>query len=153
MEERSSKESSDSEHEANIGQFGFINTLKTAGRPSPSSASSSDSDHYDADSDRSSVSSDKNGENFGWFHMSMNTKSPSAKSSNKVSKGRRKSTKPHPEYEFAALQHVLHQPSSQQMMGTPRTQWKEITTVADTLKKLSLLNSGHRSSSREGGIT
>ena len=83
--------------------------------------------------------------------MSMNTKSPSAKSSNKVSKGRGKSTKPHPE--FAALQHVLHQPFTQQMMGTPRTQWKEIGTVADTLKKLSLLNSGHRSSSREGGIT
>ena len=62
-------------------------------------------------------------------------------------------TFPSIEYEATTLQHVLHQPSSQQMMGTPGTQWKEIDTVADTLKKLSLLNSGHRSSSREGGIT
>ena len=149
MEERFSKASSDSENE--LGAFGFIGTLTSKGRASPSPAPSLDSDHYDADSDRSS-SSDNNGENFGWFHMSMNTKSPSAKSSNKVSKGRGKSTKPHPEYEFAALQHVLHQPFTQQMMGTPGTQWKEIATVADTLKKLSLLTSTHRTSSQEGGI-
>ncbi len=62
-------------------------------------------------------------------------------------------TFPSIEYEATTLQHVLHQPSSQQMMGTPRTQWKEIATVADTLRKLSLLNSSHRTSSQEGGIT
>ena len=55
-------------------------------------------------------------------------------------------------YETSAPQHVLHQPTSQQMKGTPRTQWKEITTVADTLRKLSLLTSIHRTSSQEGGI-
>ena len=165
-EERSSKSSSDSEHEANIGQFGFFN-MKTAGRPSSPPAPSSDSDHYDADSDRSSVSSNKAGENFGWFCMSL--ESPSIKSSNKS-----KLSKPPPNYEMrksgqwkiqsaksieckfkyrtSALQHVLHQPSTQQMTGTPGTQWKEIATVADTLRKLSLLTFGHRTSSQEGGI-
>ena len=165
-EERSSKSSSDSEHEANIGQFGFFN-MKTAGRPSSPPAPSSDSDHYDADSDRSSVSSNKAGENFGWFCMSL--ESPSIKSSNKS-----KLSKPPPNYEMrksgqwkiqsaksieckfkyrtSALQYVLHQPSTQQMTGTPGTQWKEIATVADTLRKLSLLTFGHRTSSQEGGI-
>ena len=82
-EERSSKASSESEHEHEIGQFGFFNALKTAGRPSSPPATSADSVHYDADadSDRSSVSSNKGGENFGWFCMSI--ESPSAKSSNK----------------------------------------------------------------------
>ena len=164
MEERFSKASSDSENE--LGAFGFIGTLTSKGCDSPSPVPSSDSDHYDGDSDRSSVSSDKNGENFEWFHMSMNIKSSSAKSSNKrkqskvlphyevsrSGKGRGKSTKPHPEYEFAALQHVLHQPTSQQMTGTLRTEWKEIDTVADTLNKLSLLTSVHRNNSQEGGI-
>ena len=55
-------------------------------------------------------------------------------------------------YGTSALQHVLHQPSTQQMTGTPGTQWKEIATVADTLRKLSLLTSIHRTSSEEGGI-
>ena len=163
-EERSSKASSDSEHEHEIGQFGFFNTLKTAGRPSPSPATSKDSDHYDADSDRSSVTSNKDGENFGWFCMSL--ESPSIKSSNKsklskpppfyeIRRSGVKSAKPI-EYEYkygtSALQHVLHQPTSQQMMGTPGTQWKEIATVANILNKLSLLNFAHRTSSQEGGI-
>ena len=83
VEERSSKASSESEQEHEIGQFGFFNALKTAGRPSSPPATSADSDHYDADadSDRSSVSSTKVGENFGWFCMSI--ESPSIKSSNK----------------------------------------------------------------------
>ena len=167
-EERSSKASSDSEHEANIGQFGFFNTLKTAGRPSSPPAPSSDSDHYDADSDRTdkfSVSSNKDGNDYGWFCMSIEP--PSNKSSSKSKKSkplphseirrsgkwRVKSAKPiEYKYETSALQHVLHQPSTQQMMGTPRTQWKEIATVADTLRKLSLLTSNHRTSSQEGGI-
>ena len=163
--ERSSKESSDSEHEANIGQFGFFNTLKTAGRPSspPAPATSEDSDHYDAD--RSSVSSNKGGDDYGWFCMSIDP--PSNKSSRKSKKSkplphfeirrsgkwRVNSAKPIKyKYETSAPQHVLHQPTSQQMKGTPRTQWKEITTVADTLRKLSLLTSIHRTSSQEGGI-
>ena len=56
------------------------------------------------------------------------------------------------EYEASTLQHVLHQPSSQQMTGTPRTQWKEIDTVVNILNKLSLLNSGHRTNFRGGGV-
>ena len=162
-EERSSKASSDSEHEANIGQFGFFNTLKTAGWPSSPPASSSDSDHYDAD--RSSVSSSKDGNDYGWFCMSIEP--PSNKSSSKSKKSkplphfeirrsgkwRVKSAKPiEYKYETSAPQRVLHQPTSQQMMGTPRTQWKENDTVADTLRKLSLLTSIHRTSSQEGGI-
>ena len=165
MEERFSKASSDSENE--LGAFGFIGTLTSKGCDSPSPVPSSDSDHYDADSDRSSVSSNKAGENFGWFCMSL--ESPSIKSSNKS-----KLSKPPPNYEMrksgqwkiqsaksieckfkyrtSALQHVLHQPSTQQMTGTPGTQWKEIATVADTLRKLSLLTFGHRTSSQEGGI-
>ena len=66
-EERSSKASSESEHEHEIGLFGFFNTLKTAGRRSSPPLTAADSDHYDADSDtsdRSSVSSNKVGENF-----------------------------------------------------------------------------------------
>ena len=82
-EDRSSKASSGSESENEIGAFGFINTLTTKGRSSSSSAPSSDSNHYDADSDRSSVASNKDGEYFGWFHV--NTKSSSAKRSNKTS--------------------------------------------------------------------
>ena len=159
-EERSSKSSSDSEHEANIGQFGFINTLKTAGRPSspPAPAPSTDSDHYDADSDRSSVSSNKNGENFGWFCMSIEPPSNKSKQSKPPPYYERKSAqsvKPI-EYEYkygtSALQHVLHQPTSQRMKGTPGTQWKEIDTVANILQKLSLLNFAHRTSSQGGGI-
>ena len=168
-EERSSKASSESEHEHELGQFGFFNTLKTSGRPSSPPTTSADSDHYDADADsnRSSVSSNKDGENFGWFCMSI--ESPSIKGSNKSKKRkssphyeigrpdkwRVKSAKPVEykyKYETSALQHVLHQPSTQQMTGTPRTQWKEIDTVADTLRKLSLLTSNHRTSSQEGGI-
>ena len=163
-EERSSKSSSDSEHEANIGQFGFFNTLKTAGRPSSPPATSEDSDHYDADSDRSSVSSNKDGENFGWFCMSsIEPPTNISKQSKPLShyeirrsgQCRIKSEKPieyEKKYETSALRHVLHQPSSQQMTGTPRTQWKEIATVADMLRKLSLLTSGRRTSSQEGGI-
>ena len=97
----------------------------------------------------------------------MSLESPSIKSSNKS-----KLSKPPPNYEIrrtgqrriksakpikykygtSTLQHVLHHPTSQQMKGTPRTQWKEIATVADTLRKLSLLTSTHRTSSEEGGI-
>ena len=132
------------------GQFGFINTLKTAGRPSSPPAPSSDSDHYDAD--KSSVSSNKDGDDYGWFCMSIEP--PSNKSPSRINKSkplphheirrssnwRVKSAKPI-EYKYgtSAPQHVLHQPSTQQMTGTPGTQWKEIDTVADTLKKLSLL--------------
>ena len=61
-------------------------------------------------------------------------------------------TFPSIEYEATTLQHVLHQPSSQQMMGTPRTQWKEIDTVADTLKKLSLMNSNHQTQLHGGRV-
>ena len=82
--ERSSKESSDSEHEANIGQFGFFNTLKTAGRPSLPPAPSSDSDHYDAD--KSSVSSNKDCDDYGWFCMSIEP--PSNKSPSKIKKSK-----------------------------------------------------------------
>ena len=77
-EERSSKTSSGSDSENELGAFGFINTLAAKGRPSlppvsptpstppVSSSASSHSDHYDADSDRSS--DDKE---FGWFSMTM----------------------------------------------------------------------------------
>ena len=82
-EDRSSKASSGSDSENEIGAFGFINTLTTKGRSSSSSAPSSDSNHYDADSDRSSVASNTDGEKFGWFHV--NTMSSSAKQSNKTS--------------------------------------------------------------------
>ena len=75
-----------SEHEHELGQFGFFNTLKTSGRPSSPPATS-------ADSDRSSVSSNKDGGNFGWFCMSL--ESPSIKSSNKS-----KLSKPPPNYEI-----------------------------------------------------
>ena len=178
-EERSSKASSDSEHEANIGQFGFFNTLKTAGRPSSPPAPSSDSDHYDADSDRTdrfSVSSNKDGNDYGWFYMKMEPFS--SKSSNKSKKSkplphfeirrsgkwRVNSAKPIKyKYETSAPQHVLHQPTSPQMTGTPGTQWKEIDTVADTLKKqidtvadtlkkLSLMNSTHQTQLHGGRV-
>ena len=50
-------------------------------------------------------------------------------------------TFPSIEYEASTLQHVLHQPTSQQMTGT---QWKEINTVVNILNKLSLLEKkGH----------
>ena len=287
-EERSSKASSDSDSENEIGAFGFINTLTTKGRSSSSSAPSSDSNHYDADSDRSST----DGEKFGWFHV--NIKSSSAKRSNKSSdplphyemnksgKWKVKSAKPHPkitvnveicqdgykqigaavprgshqhsvtcsslpdtgsqivvagpdllkklnvskhelfnvsaniqtgdckrlqliggliisisamgpdgnqrisnhmcyigekietlflsrnacinlgiisktfpsiEYEASTLQQrVLHQPASQQMMGTPGTQWKEIDTVVNILNTLSLKYFVHRNSFQGGGL-
>ena len=50
-------------------------------------------------------------------------------------------------FTFAAMQHVLPQPNSQQMMGTPGTQWKEIDNVVNILKRQeeqSLMNSIHR---------
>ena len=62
-------------------------------------------------------------------------------------------TFPSIEYEASTLQQrVLHQPASQQMMGTPGTQWKEIDTVADTLKKLSLMNSTHQTQLHGGRV-
>ena len=55
-------------------------------------------------------------------------------------------------YGTSAPQHELHQPTSQQMMGTPGTQWKEIDSVADTLKKLSLMNSIHQTQLHGGRV-
>ena len=56
-------------------------------------------------------------------------------------------------FTFAAMQHVLPQPSSQ---GIPRTMWKEIDNVVNILKKqekLSLMNAGHQARlSRGKGI-
>ena len=131
-----------------MGAFGFFNTLKTKGKASSSPPPSADSD-YDADGDRSSTSSNKDGDNFGWFCMSIEP--PSTKSSSNRKQKIRKFEYAK-KYGTSAPQHVLHQPTSQQMKGTPGTQWKEIDTVADTLRKLSLLTSIHRTSSEEGGI-
>ena len=150
LEDRSSKASSGSESEKEIGHMGFLNTLKTKGQSSSSPAISVESDHYDADSDRSSVSPNKERDEFGWFCMSMEPPSTKSYIKSKQKIGKFEYVK---KYGTSAPQHVLHQPTSQQMKGTPGTQWKEIDTVADTLKKLSMLNSGHRSTSREGGIT
>ena len=55
-------------------------------------------------------------------------------------------------FTFAALQLELPQPTSQQMMGTPGTQWKEIDTVVNILDKLSLQYSGHRNNFRGGKV-
>ena len=55
-------------------------------------------------------------------------------------------------FTFAALQLELPQPTSQQMMGTPGTQWKEIDTVVNILDKLSLQYSGHRNNFRGGKL-
>ena len=129
--------------------MGFLNTLKTKGQSSSSPAISVESDHYDADSDRSSVSLNKERDEFGWFCMSMEPPSTKSYSKSKQKIGKYKYVK---KYGTSAPQHVLHQPTSQQIMGTPRTQWKEIDSVADTLRKLSLLTSIHRTSSQEGGI-
>ena len=122
-----------------MGAFGFFNTLKTKGEASSSPPPSADSDHYDADadSDRSSISSNKDGDNFGWFCMSIEP--PPTKSSSK-SKQKIRKFEYAKKYGTSALQHVLLKPTSPQMKGTPRTQWKEIDTVADTLRKLSLMN-------------
>ena len=129
--------------------MGFINTLKTKSQSSSSPASSVESDHYDADSDRSSVSPNTERDEFGWFCMSMEPPSTKSCNTSKQKIGKFEYVK---KYGTSAPQHVLHQPTSQQMMGTPGTQWKEIDSVADTLKKLSLLTSAYRSSSEEGGI-
>ena len=77
-EERSSKASSGTDSENEIGGMGFFNNLKAKSQPS---SSSSDSDHYDAD--RSSVSSKKDGENFGWFSMTMVNDNKSQKNKKK----------------------------------------------------------------------
>ena len=55
-------------------------------------------------------------------------------------------------YGTSALQHVLLQPTSQQMMGTPGTQWKEINTVVNILDKLSLQYFDHRNNFRGGKL-
>ena len=55
-------------------------------------------------------------------------------------------------YGTSALQHVLPQPISPQMKRTSRTQWEEIDTVADTLKKLSLMNSIHQTQLHGGRV-
>ena len=149
LEDRSSKASSGSESENELGAFGFFNTLKTKGKASSSSPPSVESDHYDADSDRSSVSPNTERDEFGWFCMSMEPPSTKSYSKNKQKIGKFKYVK---KYATSAPQHVLHQPSSQQMKGTPGTQWKEIDTVADTLKKLSLMNSIHQTQLHGGRV-
>ena len=55
-------------------------------------------------------------------------------------------------FTFAAMQHVLPPPTSQQMMGTPGTQWKEIDTVVNILDKLSLQYFDHRNNFRGGKL-
>ena len=55
-------------------------------------------------------------------------------------------------FTFAALQLELPQPTSQQMMGTPGTQWKEIDTVVNILDKLSLQYFDHRNNFRGGKL-
>ena len=135
VEERSSKASSDSEKE--IGNF-----------------------QYDADSDRSS-----NGEEFGWFSMTMVNGNKSQTNKKKPNYSRiahhevnprdkliKSCVEPQVNVKASALQRVLHQPTSQQMTGTPRTQWKEIDTVADTLRKLSLMNSNHQTQLHGGRV-
>ena len=72
--ERSSKTSSGSDSENEVGGMGFFNTLKTEGRSSSPPAPSAYSHHYDADTDGSSVSSrngNTDGENLGWFSMTL----------------------------------------------------------------------------------
>ena len=56
------------------------------------------------------------------------------------------------EYEASVLQHVLHQPSSQQRTETSRTQWKEIGTVVNILNTLSLKYFAHRNSFQGGRL-
>ena len=154
--ERSSKTSSGSDSENEVGGMGFFNTLKTEGR------SSSPPAHYDADSDRSSVSSrngNTDGENFGWFSMTlvndnksqMNKKKPNLKA-NPCGKWIKSYVKPQVTVKTPALQRVLHQPASQQGTETPGTQWKEIDSVINTLIKLSLKNFAHRNNFRGGGL-
>ena len=55
-------------------------------------------------------------------------------------------------FTFAAMQHVLPQPNSQQMMGTPGTQWKEIDNVVNILDKLFLQYFDHRNNFRGGKL-
>ena len=51
-------------------------------------------------------------------------------------------------FTFAAMQHGLLQPTSQQMMGT---MWKEIDNVVNILNKQALMNSNHQVNFRGGG--
>ena len=160
-EERSSKASSGSDSENEIGGMGFFNTMKAAkGQPSSS-------DHYDADSDRSSISSknvNKDSENFGWFSMTMvsddksqmNKKKPNTTTQSRTTRPTRapwikSRTKPQVAVMASAPQHALHQPASQQGNVTPGTQWKEIDSVVGTLIKLSLQYSAYRNNFRGGG--
>ena len=154
--DRSSKTSSGSDSENEIGGMGFFNTLKTEGR------SSSPPAHDDADSDRSSVSSrngNTDGENFGWFSMTlvndnksqMNKKKPNLKA-NPCGKWIKSYVKPQVTVKTSDPQRVLHQPASQQGTETPGTQWKEIDSVINTLNKLSLQNSVHRNNFQGGGL-
>ena len=55
-------------------------------------------------------------------------------------------------FTFAALQLELPKPTSQQMMGTPGTQWKEIDTVVNILDKLSQQYFDHRNNFRGGKV-
>merc|ERR1711949_1245 len=123
-------------------------------------SASEGSDHYDADSGRSSISPNTERDEFGWFCMSMEPPSTKSYSQSKQKIGKFKYVK---KYGTSAPQHVLHQPTSQQMKGTPGTQWKEIDTVADTLKKqidtvadtlkkLSLMNSTHQTQLHGGRV-
>ena len=137
--------------------MGFFNTLKTEGRPSLPSGPSSDSHQYDADSDSSSLSSSNgntDGENFGWFSMTM-------VNGNKSQINKRKKIAHHEASQRGKwiksglkppLQRVLHQPASQQGTETPGTQWKEIGSVINTLNKLSLKNFAYRNNFRGGGL-
>ena len=154
--------------------MGFFNTLKTEGRPSSPSGPSSDSHQYDADSDSSSLSSSNgntDGENFGWFSMTMvNGNKSQMNKKKKVAhheasqRGKRikSGVKPQVTVKASALQRVLHQPASQQGTETPGTQWKEIDSVVNTLNeidsvvntlnKLSLQYFVHRNNFRGGGL-
>ena len=161
--ERSSKASSESDSEKEVGGMGFFNTLKTEGRPSSPSGPSSDSHQYDADSDSSSLSSSKgntDGENFEWFSMTMvNGNKSQMNKKKKVAhheasqrgKWIKSGVKPQVTVKASALQRVLHQPASQQGTETPGTQWKEIDSVVGTLIKLSLQYSAYRNNFRGGG--
>ena len=73
--------------------------------------------------------------------------------SNKYQMNKKKpNVKPQVTVKASASQRVLHQPASQQMTGTPRTQWMEIDTVVNTLNKLSLQSFAYRNNFRGGGL-
>ena len=69
----------------------------------------------------------------------------------KKTKSNKNYVKPQVTVKASTSQRVLHQQTSQLMMRTPRTQWKEINTVVSTLNKLSLQYLAYRNNFHGGG--